>query len=344
MPKRATLEELIAVNAEILALTRGGLPLAPTLSQAAGMLKGADSIKARLGESIQAGQTLGEAIEADGALPRYYAALVRAGEACGQLPAALQELSDALTRSLQLRRTCVMAAGYPVFVAVAAWTLLLFSSQTLLPEYDWITASPAGNPDAEMRRVVMGAFLYGGPILLGVLVLWVVARGGPDGGVLAAPLGSAANLPGVRNVLRLTAASTYCRLLTLMLKQRTSLPVALELAAEATGWPRYLGPSKRLAEAIRQGNAVSDEGDALKQLPPLVRSAVAMQGDAAVLSEAIDQAASSYEERASLAADTTAVMLPVISSAVLGGSAVVIYAVLMLWPYIQSLKEMAGWF
>lgn len=343
MPKRATLEELIAVNAEILALTRGGLPLAPTLSQAAGILKGADSITARLGESIQAGQSLGEAIEADGTLPRYYAALVRAGEACGQLPAALQELSDALTRSLQLRRTCLMAAAYPVFITFAAWTLLLFSSQTLLPEYDWITASPGGNADAEMRRVVMGVFLYGVPVLLAAMMLWALARARSDG-VLAAPLGPAANLPGVRNVLRLTAASTYCRLLTLMLKQRTPLPVALELAAEATGWPRYQGPSKRLAEALRQGNSVNHEGDALKQLPPLVRSAMAMQGDALVLSEAIDQAASSYEERATLAADTTAILLPVIASAVIGGSAVVVYAVLMLWPYIQSLKEMAGWF
>ena len=340
----ASLESLTALNREMLALARGGLPLAPELTSSADALPGeASALGKRIGGRLEAGDSLSDALAAEPALPDYYAALVRAGEATGQLPAALEGVADALARTLRLRRTCLLALAYPVFVAIAAWGLLVFATDALLPEYDWVAQASAGESLARTIQWLHGLVRYG-PIAIIVVALaaafWLAGGMGP----LAAPLGVASRAPGVGRVLRLTASATYCRLLALMLERRTPLPEALKLASEATGWPPFESASRQIAESLRKGDAPSPHDDALAKLPPLLRPALVVRSDSALVSEAINDAAATYEERATLATETTAALLPVIASCVLGGGAVVVFAAVVFWPYAEALKSIASWF
>ncbi|TWT90398.1 Type II secretion system protein F [Pseudobythopirellula maris] len=340
----AKLEDLIALNAEILALTRAGLPIAPELGRAAASLpSGGCDLGVRLAKRLETGESLSDAVAAQSEFPSYYAALVRAGEASGNLPAALQGLGEALALSLRMRRTCRLAIVYPVFIALAAWGLLLYSIEYLLPHYDWITQTSSGNRFYASRLFWGQVVLYTPLVLAAVaIVLWLLRP--RDHGPQARALGVLRLMPGVARVMQTTASAMYCRLLSLMLQQRTPLPEALELAAEATGWRGYSEPSQQIAETIRSGGDMNDAAEARQRLPPLVRPAMMLHADAGLLGQAVGYAASVYEERAAIQADTTAILLPATVTAVLGGGVVAVYAVLMLSPYIRSLVEIANWF
>src|SRR6186713_2858010 len=90
-----TLDDLIALNDEIVALTRAGVPLER------GLLGLGMDVRGRLGriartlsERMSRGESLSEALASSGeGIPRVYRAVVEAGVRSGRLPVALEGLA-----------------------------------------------------------------------------------------------------------------------------------------------------------------------------------------------------------------------------------------------------------
>ena len=110
-----------ALNAEIVALVRAGVPLERGLVVASRDLGG------RLGRIAQAlslrlnrGESLSQALEGEGpAIPHLYRAVVEAGARSGQLPIALEGLARYVRGYTEARSAIGLALWYPLIVLFA---------------------------------------------------------------------------------------------------------------------------------------------------------------------------------------------------------------------------------
>ena len=90
-----TLDQLLALNEEIAALVRAGVPLDRGLLEAGRDVRGRlGRIAGVLGRRLNRGEGLAEALEAERrAIPPLYRAVVEAGARAGRLPAALEGMA-----------------------------------------------------------------------------------------------------------------------------------------------------------------------------------------------------------------------------------------------------------
>ena len=92
MSAAVTLDDLIALNDEMLALVRAGVPLGQGLADVGHDVRGSLArVTATLATRVERGESLPQALAASGGLfPPLYRAIVEAGIKSGRLPAALE--------------------------------------------------------------------------------------------------------------------------------------------------------------------------------------------------------------------------------------------------------------
>src|SRR3954453_21719550 len=100
------LEDFIALNDEIAALVRAGVPLERGLLDVGGDVRGRlGGLATSLGNRLNQGESLPEALEAEGdKFPRVYRAVVDAGLRAGRLPVALEGLATYARGFIELRQ------------------------------------------------------------------------------------------------------------------------------------------------------------------------------------------------------------------------------------------------
>ncbi len=131
-----SLDDLIALNTEIGALVRSGVPLQSGLAELGADLPGRlGQLVAELAEKTARGEPLETAILADAdSLPPAYRAVVEAGVRAGRLPAALEAVAASARRLAETSRTAAMAAIYPLMVILAAWCGMVFFAVVVAPQ------------------------------------------------------------------------------------------------------------------------------------------------------------------------------------------------------------------
>jgi general secretion pathway protein F len=138
---------------------------------------------ARLREGVRSGKGLGDSMAAEGAFPRYFVGLVRAGERSGALDQVLQQLAQIVARREAMQQAVRSALQYPAIVLVAAVVSVLILMLGVIPEF-----APLFPEDAVLpltTRAVLGAsellrsqgwFLLGALILLVLLLRYALRR------------------------------------------------------------------------------------------------------------------------------------------------------------------------
>src|SRR5438128_1678920 len=120
-------DDLIALNDEIAAMARAGLPLDQGLAAMAkemgrGRLR---AVTASLAADLREGHTLPEALNRQGKrLPPFYAGLVEAGVRSGRVCDVLATLTEYARSLANLRALIIDAALYPIVVLVLAGAIL----------------------------------------------------------------------------------------------------------------------------------------------------------------------------------------------------------------------------
>ena len=131
----ATLDDLIALNDEIAALVRAGLPLEQGLAELGGDMPGRlGQIATSLAEAAARGEPLDQAmLDHAVALPPVYRAVIQAGMRAGRLPAALEAVAASARRITETHRAAVVAVSYPLMVLALVWCGLAMFTRTLAP-------------------------------------------------------------------------------------------------------------------------------------------------------------------------------------------------------------------
>src|SRR5690606_23095805 len=116
------LEEILALNDEIISLSRVELPLDPHLGRMSRPLSGRQRrLTDDLAQRLAAGQSLDAAIaELGQGFPPMYQAVVTAGLRSGKLTAALEDLASTARRVQQLRMSYLTASVYPAIILILA--------------------------------------------------------------------------------------------------------------------------------------------------------------------------------------------------------------------------------
>lgn len=344
------LNELIALNDEILALVRAGVPLDRGLASFAPELPGRlrEQVE-RLSERLAAGETL-SAVLADPTwkAPAHYQAVVAAGCRAGRLEAALEGLAASARRQRDSLRRAVTAAVYPFFVAATAYASTVFLFMSVLPVVVETTHDMTGPPPAALTAL---ATFAGAPWPWFVAPALAAAAGfGWWSWRTDRPLAEPSSPDGERagkrssgrgrarwNAARLDRLATFADVLALLLENSTPTAEAVELAGRAAGGRAFPAAGERLAERLRRGESIVH--DPPEPLGAWVVWLIA--GESPNRAESLRIAAAQFRDEAAARRRRMARFAP-LAATLLGGAVVVtFYALAMIYPLSRILHTLA---
>ena len=264
-----TIDQLLALNEEIAALVRAGVPLERGLVVAGRDLRGRlGRIATALSQRLSPGESLPEALEGEGrSIPPLYRAVVEAGARSGRLPIALEGLAKYVRGYAEARAAIGLALWYPLLVLTLAYALfvgLVSSASRGLSRRSICWAGRGRAVCAGCRGSARSVPYWWpvGPVLLFVLLIaWV--RSGSAARFQAGSWSWLWLFPWMRSILANYETANFSELLGLLLEHRVPYPSAIVLAAESTGDARLCpgGPSTGRGDRagrIRRGGAGRD--------------------------------------------------------------------------------------
>ncbi len=344
---RVTVDQLIALNDEIAALTRAGVPLERGLLHLGSDVPGRlGRIANRLGEKLNAGESLSEALASAGeGMPRLYLAVVEAGLRSGRLPVALEGLSAYARGIREAKRSIGMALWYPLIVLSLAYGLFLFLVWFIIPKFVFAfhdMGLPVQIPllwlDA-VGRTVPYWWPIGPGLLLVLMMLWSGSRLGFGAGWFGWVL---LRLPWMGPMVRGYEAASYADLLALLVEHGVPYPEALKLAGEASGDRSLARSSRDLAEAVERGVPPAEALRGRSAFPPILRWLLATVHGQAGLVTSLRQMAERYRGQARYQAEKIRVLLPTVLLIGIGGTVTAAYVLTLFLPLTLLWKGLAG--
>jgi type II secretory pathway component PulF len=345
-----TLDQFIALNDELAALVRAGVPLERGLIEAGRDLRGRlGAVSTELGLRLGEGMRLPEAIAAPGSgMPDVYRAVVEAGVRSGRLSQALEGMASIARGYAEARRAVGMALLYPLIVLCLAYSLALFFLTQITPRFV-ATFQDLGLPPFPTLDLLQRAgetAVYWAPIppiLLALLVLrwaWTGRSLVLDTGGLGPLLNK---IPLVGSMIGSYRASSFASLLSLLIEHRVPLDEAVRLAGAASADRDFRESAGRFADAIRGGGAAEvSPGKSRSSFPPLLSWMLTAGHRQGNLPRALEQLALTYRRRARSRADVLKLALPSLCLLVIGVGAVLVYALMLFVPMLSLWEEMAS--
>jgi general secretion pathway protein F len=344
-----SIEQLLALNEEIAALVRAGIPLDRGLLEAGRDVRGRlGRIAGALGRRLGRGESLVDALHAEErAIPPLYRAVVEAGTRAGRLPVALEGMARYVRGYAEARTAIGLALWYPLLVLSLAYGLFVGLIWVVVPRFIGVFETLGVPVVAPLRWLewLNRAVAYWwpvGPIALVILVLAWFGSGRTSG--LRARLWNGLRLfPWMNAMLADYEAANFAELLALLLEHQVPYSSALVLAAESTGDPRLVRGARQVGEALERGEPA---GTALENVHhrsflPLLRWVLATGQVQGSLVRALENVADLYRKRAKYQAEKLYVFLPTILLLVIGGAAALFYGLALFVPLINLLRELS---
>ncbi len=363
-------EQFIALNDELRAMIQAGVPLDTGLRGTATRSEGGlKSLCERLATRVGAGQSLQEALAAEGArLPPLYHAALQAGMKSGRLSEVLASLSDLTMRVASLRRRLHLSLVYPLIVFLLAYALFTLFLWYVVPQIER-TTELFRLPQSAVLRLLQGlhdtlpfwgweipAVLLGLPLLSWLVrVLWGVNPIVAVHRWVVSALASMASVvspatarrlheswgDGALTGLRAARRAQYANLLAMLIDAEVPLPEALRLAGDACEDRELQSASQQVARQVEQGQSLTA---ALKESPgfPSLMSWMMGVGQAqSSLGASLTQLATVYEQRAQLRMDWIRRLVPPLVVTLFGGSITLIYGLALFLPLTELLRNLA---
>jgi general secretion pathway protein F len=343
------LDQLLALNDEIAALARAGVPLDKGLLHMGRDLPGKlGRIAQELGERLQQGEPLARVLEGDQRLPPAYRAVVAAGIRSGQLAAALEGISSLIRRAGDLRRMVAVSLVYPLIVLAIAYLLFVFTLVWCVPVM--VAVYEDFLPQGQGLRVLewlqrTGPFWlpWLPPLVLVVLLVWwfrsrsAWSIGSNRRSSRLARQGG--GYPTVARLLYLGRVAGFADTLALMLEHDVPLHEAVMLAADASGDRGLRDSCRTFGERLQRGEAI-DAAD-LAAAPPLLAWLLSGIRNKSQLIGCLRRTAASYWRHANWMTRWLSVYLPMWLTTAIGATAAVVYALSVIVPWSQMLYDLS---
>lgn len=342
-----SLEEIAALNDEIIMLSQAGLALEPGLREFASDGSGnANQAAGRLVERLESGKSLANSIrDENGAFPHLYATLIESGIRTGRLPLALETMSEFSREFVEVRRSLFQAMLYPLITVMAAYALfLVFISNAVeqMRMWDDLVGGRSGKAMQVLAWLHNNMLLWAWipPVLLVLAAVGWIATGRANVFSLGGSSGFLRLIPGMSGVVQHFRHSLFARLASVLLKNDVPLPDALPLAAGGCG--RELQKAVMVfAEADERGQRHDVQESQARAMRPLLRWILRRQQSGDRLVSSLEAASRSYHEKGKAGLRWIRFAAPLVFTFVVGGGLTVLYAAGLFLPLTDMMERMA---
>lgn len=341
-----TLEQFIAFNQEMIALTRAGIPLELGLRRASLELQGSlRQMVDELASQLEQGVPLTEALSRlRHPPPPAYQSLVQAGIRSGNLSLALENVTAFANSTLELRRQLTLTFLYPLIVLVMAYSLFVAVTIGLTPGLAAAFRS-FGADDLQvltwMEKFGASIWIWGPifPACLLVLIFWWWYSGRRSrwlggGGPLML-------IPGMNNLVKWGQLSSFSELFATLLAHQVPLDEAFFLSAHAAGTRGLRHDARRFAIATQQGASFAESIRGLSSIPPYLKWTLSSSSSPEGLVKSLRQVSRFYRQRAKEWMEFLRIFLPPLMVVLIGGSATALYALSVFLPIIHTLDKLS---
>lgn len=240
-----------------------------------------------------------------GRRPRAFSALivamVAAGEAGGMLDEVLERIAVFLERDDALRKSVAAALAYPATVLFASLALVTFLIVRVMPMFSALFASfHVPLPPSTRALIALGdaaarpATAVGAVLVVTLVVMCSVLAARTDGGRYSfdrARLG----LPLIGTLLRKTILARFARMLGTLVHSGIELSAALEVVLPVTGSPVHTAALRRVAVALREGEALTPPLLASGIFDPMLTALIGVGEETGMLDVMLPKAAEYFE-------------------------------------------------
>ncbi|RMG32473.1 MAG: hypothetical protein D6725_17575 [Planctomycetota bacterium] len=343
-------DEFVALNEELAALVRAGVPLPGELERFADELGGRGAAVAReLAEQLRAGRSLPEALDRlSVTLPASYRALIRSGRASGNLAAALQVAARTEVLKREFRQRAVAMCWYPAALLTGTYCMALFAVTSLLPSYVRLKETLGGAQLATASGRIFAATVdalqaaadglawwgWGPPALVAMVVAASIEP-------IDRRLGFSRFIPGIGRYSGTLDLAVLCEQLGVLLQSGVTLDEALRTVADGVTDSRLRRALQRAADRARSGMPAAEVFDASDGWPPSIAGRLARCRSEPQIVRMLARCSYRYREQARLSARAWERMFPLLAILVFGGVCVLVSALLVFGPVAELLWALA---
>lgn len=262
-------------------------------------------VAAHLQSKLDSGFTLSVAMSE---FPRIFSpvaiALVRLGEANGQVIEQLAQLSVWLERDERLRRKVVSALTYPIFALSITGVLTLALFLTVVPGFIEMFEDMKIELPLPTKVLAAATHLITSPLAwalssFSLLVLVMVSRSALESKTNQMAVYSALlHSPVLGPLLQSTAIARFAFAATAMLGSGSNIITGFKLSADTTGSPLLMADASRMVQSLEEGRQLSDHmADRPDIYPRICVQLTAVGEESARMPEMFSVMAVHYEEQ-----------------------------------------------
>lgn len=337
----ASLEELTQLNDELAALARAGVAMEAGLGPLTGSKSRLAALAKETRDRLGRGESLADAVPVgDDALGRAYRTVVAAGVRSGRLAEGLEAFGRVGRVIVDHRRGMLLALAHPVIVLAVTYGFLSWFVFEMVPRWAFMYDDFGLEPPWPLRiarwaEQSLRPWWWAGPALLIALIVWTWLSG------RSGRLGPLALIPFTGRSLREFRVATFCDLLALLVERGVPVPEALSLAGRASGDGSLAKATDGVAAEIIDGQDFANSIQSKRAIPQFARWMLVVGARDGALAASAEQTALVLRRRAVRRIGWIRTVVPVLVTVVLGGSAVLFYALLMWLPFTSLLNGLS---
>lgn len=342
-----SLEQLAALNDELAALARVGVPLEQGLAGLGRDFSGRlGRVATALGERLSAGESLEHALANPSlGIPVAYRAIIAAGIRSGRIADSFQEVAETARRRIELGKSLRLALVYPAMTVALAYLVFLlvivYVTPTILNAYPDL-ARPFQSSWSWLQSLADHVWLWAPwPPLVAIVAFVILWRGSERVGPATNLVGrvSRRQIPTPGRVVVLGQLATMLDTLAALIAHRVPLPEAVRLAADITGVEGWRTGASRFAERLEAGEPPSRKNIEACGLPSVL-GCLAATGDATEqLVGWLRHISGRCRRRAEQGIDWHKQVLPFYLAALIGLGVVLPLAVILMAPWCELLGD-----
>jgi general secretion pathway protein F len=254
--------DLILFTRQLATLLGAGVALDRALSLIAegGGRAARRRLAAELLGAINRGESFSRACANQSAMPRHYAMFVAAGEARGDIAAALERLGQVMERSRAASRALLDALIYPASVMVVACASISFLLGFVLPRFEVLLTSLQRDPPLAMQWLMAFSSLFQllalPSAIVALAILGFFAVRNRDPAFRLALHRRLLRLPGLGSLIGKIEAERLLHLLGNLVSAGVQLPAAVAATRAAMTSEAFRAGLARTEQAIDRGEGV----------------------------------------------------------------------------------------
>jgi general secretion pathway protein F len=301
--------EVTAFLRELALLLRARLTLEAALhtlgdDAAKGLAQFAGAVRA----SIAAGESFADALGRHPAIIEpAYVAMIRAGEASGNLDSVVHAIVEDRTRRHLLTDRIGSAVRYPCFLVGSAALILVFFLIYVVPQFEPVFKDIGARLNAGAAFVVAASTWLRGNLdvvlvacIILILAMWLALK---QASARRAIITTLSFVPGVASLLAARRAARLLGTLSLLTANGVVLPTALKILRDIVTEGRHAAAVQRVHEQVRSGRRFADALGETDLLPPLAVRMLRVGDETGDLPSIARQAAEFYEHKLGIGLD-----------------------------------------